>query len=90
MTQHTRIYLDAAGNIIHTHTQTTPITFEPVEDKNIVESHDVELDDHPNGFIRARELLSNMERKAGKIQFKESAKKKMPIRKQVKNNARKI
>lgn len=82
MTQHTRVYLDAAGNIIHTHTQTTLITFEPVEDPNIVETHDVELDDHPDGFIKARELLENMEKNGNSIRFKAGASRPLPIRAQ--------
>lgn len=65
MTQFTRIYLDKDGNIDSVHTQTSPLPdgFEPVMSEAIVTHWDCQLPDHPDGFMRAREVINGMEHK---------------------------
>jgi len=72
MKQFTKIYYDAADNILHIHTQDSPITFEPVEnDERIVRLEDLEIDTPI--YIKARDLLNNMEFRDGGIKLKSNA-----------------
>ena len=45
MPQFTRVYLDAAGAIIHLWSQTVPIKNDPIAQPNIAESWDIEIED---------------------------------------------
>lgn len=55
--QHTRFYVNSAGEVIHVATQEVPFTFDPIADDSIVSVREMVFDAVPDRFIRARELL---------------------------------
>jgi len=61
MIQYTRVYRDADGNVLHVHTQSTPIDFDPVQDANVALAHDHAIE-HVDDFIMADEMVESIEK----------------------------
>lgn len=65
MKQYCKVYYDGAGNILHLHTQDTPITFDPVSgDARVTEEWDFEVDFLGTAHTRARSILTQLDKRS--------------------------
>lgn len=75
-TQYTRVYVDVdTGEVVHVHTQDTPLDFDPVEDlsRNLVHT-DMELDLDSDKHVMASDIRAGLEYKNGEVAIMRSAK----------------